>query len=335
MSIRIGVYGASGYTGQELIALLDAHQEFALTFAVSDQFAGQKVPQSDLTYRPSDAVDIVAVDMVFLCTPHGASAPLAAQALDAGAKVVDLSADLRFQSATEYQQWYQQPHPAPALLPTPYGIPELNRYNLININAIANPGCYPTAALLAVAPLAKVGALESFAPVIVDAKSGVSGAGRAPSETTHFVEVYGDTRPYKIGRQHRHTGEIDQELRIMFPDAGPVIFSPHLLPIDRGLICTAYIPLKENWTQSQIREVYEAQYYAEPFIRLLPYGETARVKDAVRTNGAVISLHHPVPEMVLVVCAIDNLRKGAASQAIQNANLMFNLPETAGLITST
>lgn len=329
--IKAGVFGASGYAGQELIALLQQHPHFSVEFAVSASFAGQSVNGNGLVYLHQEQADMGAVDMVFLCTPHGASATLAAQALEAGAKVVDLSADLRLKSAEAYQHWYQHPHAVPALLPTAYGLPEFNRQQ-INSQAqvIANPGCYPTSTLLALLPLANAGVLLPGAPIVIDAKSGVSGAGRNPKADTHFVEVFGDLKPYNIGRLHRHTGEIEQELQAADPAAGTIVFSPHLLPIDRGLLSTIYVPV--NASYGAVYEIMAEQYANEPLVELLPSGQTARLRDAVRTNKAVISVASATAQMVVIVSAIDNLRKGASSQAVQNANLMFDLPETSGLL---
>lgn len=328
MTIHVGIYGAGGYTGQELIGLLRQHPAMQITFAVSDSMAGDD--DQPIAYIRQDEADLSSVDVVFLCTPHGASAPLAAQALAAGVKVVDLSADLRLKTPASYTDWYQHPHPAPHLLPTPYGLPELNRAQLATATCIANPGCYPTSILLALAPLADI--LQPAAPIIADAKSGVSGAGRTPKAHTHFVEVFGDCKPYSIGREHRHTGEIEQELQALNPNVGPLIFSPHLLPVDRGMVSVVYAPIQAGWSAEAVRGLFEAAYGEEPLVELLPAGKTARLKDAVRTNKAVLSLTHPTPQMVVIVSVIDNLRKGAASQAIQNANLMFDLPETTGLL---
>lgn len=333
MTIQTGVYGASGYAGQELIDILSHHPHMTVNFAVSDSFAGESVNGNGLTYIPQVEANLNTVDLIFLCTPHGASAPLAAMALDAGAKVVDLSADLRLKTTDAFQQWYQQSHPVPALLPTPYGLPELNRQELTQSNTeiIANPGCYPTSSILALAPLAKAGALKSGVPIVVDSKSGVSGAGRNPKPGTHFVEVFGDLKPYNIGRAHRHTGEIEQELHALDPNAGSIIFSPHLLPVDRGLLSTVYAPLNEGWDEASLQALFEDQYSHEPLVKLLPAGQTARLKDSVRTDLCVLSLSLATPDMLIIVSSIDNLRKGAASQAVQNANLLFNLPETTGL----
>lgn len=328
--MKVGIYGAAGYTGLELITLLNKHPEMDIEFATSDSYAGQK--HQGVTFSTNAEADASRVEMVFLCTPHGVSAPLAARSLDAGAKVVDLSADLRMKTADAYQQWYGHPHPVPALLPIPYGLPELNRPNILHQNCIANPGCYPTTTLLGLAPLAKAGAIQAGATLIVDAKSGVSGAGRQPKVDILFSEVFGDFKPYNIGRKHRHVGEIEQELHALNPALGTLIFSPHLIPVDRGLLATSYVPLAEGWTLEKVRQVYESVYTDEPLVTLLPAGETARIKDVANTNGAVISLHPATSDMLIVVSALDNLRKGAASQAVQNANLMLNLPETMGLI---
>lgn len=327
--MKAGIYGAAGYTGLELIGILNKHPELEISFATSDSHAGQKY--QGVAFTAANEADASKVDIVFLCTPHGVSAPLAARSLDAGAKVVDLSADLRLNTPQAYQQWYGHQHPVPALLPTPYGLPELNRPQILNQNCIANPGCYPTTTLLALAPLAKAGAIQAGATLIVDAKSGVSGAGRQPKVEYLFSELFGDFKPYNVGRKHRHVGEIEQELHTLNPSLGALVFSPHLLPIDRGLLATCYVPLADGWTMDKARQVFEAAYADEPLVNLLPAGEAARIKDVANTNGAVISLHAATEDMLIVVSAIDNLRKGASSQAVQNANLILNMPETLGL----
>lgn len=332
-TITTGIFGASGYTGQELITLLKKHPAFRLEYAVSDSQVGEVVGYQDLTYIPQSEANQHSVDLVFLCTPHGVSAPLVQMALDNGAKVVDLSADLRLKTPAAFSQWYHEPHPVPELLPIPYGLPEINRHLLTHTNVIANPGCYPTATLLALAPLAREGAIQPHVSIIVDAKSGVSGAGIKPKPDTHFVEVFGNLKPYNIGRVHRHVGEMEQELRLLNPEVGELIFTPHLLPVDRGILATVYIPLKKGWSNGKVRAAFESAYFDEPLIDLLPDGKIAHLKDAVRTPKAVISLTQPSDGLVIVVSVIDNLLKGAASQAMQNANILFDLPETTGLET--
>lgn len=330
MTLSIGIYGASGYTGLELIKLINPHSELEIAFAVSDSYVGQAY--EGVTFTKFEAADPSTVDLVFLCTPHGASAKLAQQSLAAGAKVVDLSADLRLKTPQTFQQWYGEAHHAPDMLPVVYGLPEFNRHLIVGQNVIANPGCYPTTTLLGLVPLAKVGAIRPHVPLIVDAKSGVSGAGRKPGLGTHFVEVFGDFKPYNIGRTHRHTGEIEQELQAVNANLGALIFSPHLIPIDRGLLATSYVPLAEGWTLEKARQQLEQCYANEPLVTVLPEGQTARIADVSRKNSAVISVHAATEDTIIIVSALDNLLKGASSQALQNANLILGLPETMGLV---
>lgn len=234
MSIEVGIYGATGYTGLELVRLLAGHPQANIRFATSESSAGQSLRQSwplapDLTLVPSADAPLDAVQAVFLCLPHTRSAPLAAQALARGVRVVDLSADLRLDDPAVYAQWYKVEHPNPELLPRPYGLPELGRDALIGAECIANPGCYATSVLLATVPLARQKLLVPGAPLIVDAKSGVSGAGRTPKQNILFAEVHGNFSPYNIGRSHRHLAEIEQVLAAEGSQAGPLVFSPHLL----------------------------------------------------------------------------------------------------------
>jgi N-acetyl-gamma-glutamyl-phosphate reductase len=328
--VKVGIYGAAGYTGLELIKLINRHPEFQTEFATSEEFAGQSY--EGVTFCPREEADPARTELVFLCTPHGASAPLAKAVLDAGAKVVDLSADLRLRTPEAYQQWYNHPHPVPELLPTVYGLTEFYRDDIKGEFRVANPGCYVTTALLALLPLAKSGAIKAGTSIIVDAKSGVSGAGRKPSMGTLFGEVYGDFKPYNIGRTHRHTGEIEQELCAAAPNLGPLVFSPHLLPIDRGLLATCYVQLDEGWNMDWTRKLFNEFYEDEPLITVLPDGGMARIADVARTPNTEISLHEATPGMLIIVSALDNLLKGASSQAMQNANVMFGMPETAGLL---
>ncbi|GAB4574504.1 MAG: N-acetyl-gamma-glutamyl-phosphate reductase [Anaerolineae bacterium] len=331
-TITVGIYGAAGYTGQELVRLLTHHPRVTLRFATSNQDAGQPVPGTALTYQPHDAVSPAGVDAVFLALPHTASAPVAAEALQGGTKVIDLSADLRLDTPEAFEAWYGVAHPAPELLPVPYGLPELYRAAIIGADVVANPGCYPTATLLGLAPLLQSHALAADAPIIVDAKSGVSGAGRTPKPTTHFVEVFGNLSPYNVGRVHRHTGEIEQEIGKLNGKTGPLIFSPHLLPVDRGLMATIYVTLAGPWAAGSLQALYAESYGAEPLVEVLPAGQLATLKHAVHRNLCAISIT-PVTDMqVIIVSVIDNLLKGASSQAVQNMNLMFGLPETMGLL---
>ncbi len=330
--IRAGVYGGSGYAGMDLVEILSAHPAIEVVFATSNSYAGEAVPGANLAYLPSDEAQPGSVDVVFLALPHKASAVMAKRGLEAGVKVVDLSADLRMNSPEAYEAHYHTPHPHPELLPTPYGLPEINRANIAGADVVATPGCYPTTALLGLYPLLRHDALDADAPIIVDAKSGVTGAGRKPSLTTHFAEVYSNLIPYKTGRSHRHIGELEQEAHKLSPRIGPVIFCPHLLPVDRGLMASLYITLNESLSSDQAHDVYAEVYGEETLVDLLPLGEQATLKHAVKTNKCAISIT-PVLERYLHITSVtDNLRKGAAGQAVQNMNLMFGLDETTGLI---
>ena len=330
--IRVGIYGASGYTGLDLVEILATHPAVELVFATSDTYAGDAVPGANLQYIPHEGATLEDVDAVFLALPHKASAPVAAQALQAGVKVIDLSADFRMDTAQAYQTWYQTPHPCPELLPVPYGLPEINRANLRNINLVAVPGCYPTTTLLGLYPLLLKGVLAEDAPIIVDAKSGVSGAGRTPKPNTHFVEVFGNFSPYSPGRAHRHVGEMEQEIAKINGKTGTLIFTPHLLPVDRGLMASIYVTLKANFNANDAQSLYEEIYGQEPLVRVLPAGQQATLKHVVRTNGCAISLT-PVGDRYLhITSVIDNLRKGASGQAVQNFNLMFDFAETTALL---
>lgn len=330
--IRVGVYGASGYAGQNVVEILAHHPHCELVFATSNTYVGQHVPNTELRYIPSDEAELDRVDAIFLALPHKTSAPIAKQGLDAGVRVIDLSADLRLDDAETYEQWYHVAHPHPELLPVPYGLPEMYRDEIAGAQVVAVPGCYPTATLLGLYPLLRVQALSLEAPIVVDAKSGVSGAGRKPSEKTHFVEVFGNLIPYNIGRAHRHVGEIEQQIHKYMLLSEPLIFSPHLVPVDRGLMASIFVTLNYSLTADRAHNLYTNVYADEPLIRLIPQGEEATFRGAVLSNRCHISLT-PVTERYLhITSVIDNLRKGAASQAVQCFNLMFNLSETTALL---
>ncbi len=330
--IRAGVFGGSGYAGLDLVEILHGHPRVDLVFATSNTYAGEAVPGTALTYVPSADADMEQVDVILLALPHRASAEMARRGLDARVKVVDLSADLRLDTPEAYEMSYHTPHPHPDLLPTPYGLPEINREKLAGAELVATPGCYPTTTLLGLYPLLQCEAICRDAPIIVDAKSGVTGAGRKPSLTTHFAEVYSNLIPYKTGRSHRHVGEMEQEARKIDDKIGPIIFCPHLLPVDRGLMSSIYISLNETLDSSQVHDLYAEIYGGEALVDVLPLGEQATLKHAVKTNKCVISITPVLPRQVHISSVTDNLRKGAASQAVQNMNLMFGIDETLGLI---
>ena len=330
--VRAGVYGGSGYAGLDLIELICGHPRLRLVFATSNNYVGEAVPGADIAFTSPVSVQLDAVDVIFLALPHGASAIVARQGLDAGVKVVDLSADMRLDSAEAYERDYAAEHPHPELLDAPYGLPEINRERIVDSDAVATPGCYPTTTLLGLYPLLRCAGIRSGAPIIVDAKSGVTGAGRKPSLTTHFAEVYGNLLPYKVGRSHRHVGEMEQEARKLDAELGPVVFCPHLLPVDRGLMSSIYVSLADTLPADQARDLYSEVYQNEPLVDVLPLGEQASLRHAVKTNKCVISLTPVLDDFLHITSVTDNLRKGAASQAVQNMNLMFGFDETMGLL---
>lgn len=332
IKLRVGIFGASGYAGQDCIEILSRHPHVEIIFAASNSHAGEPVPFTPLRYIAHEDAKLDQVDVVFLALPHGVSAQFAAQAHAAGVMVIDLSADLRLDSAEAYQQWYGHSHPHPELLPVPYGLPEINRERIRGARLVAAPGCYPTTTLLGLYPLLRAGALLPGRPIIVDAKSGVSGAGREPKATTHFVEVFGNLSPYNPGRKHRHVGEIEQEMRKIDPSASPLIFTPHLLPVDRGLMASIYVELNGSVAAADAQPLYEETYSNEPFITVLPAGTQATLKHAVRTNRCAISITPVLERYVHITSVTDNLRKGASAQAVQCFNLMVGLPETMGLL---
>jgi len=334
--INVGIYGVTGYAGYELLRWIGRHPEARVVFATSESQAGKALadvysgPLDTPLLAPDDA-PLGEADVVFLGLPHGVAAGVAQRALAAGVRVIDLSADFRLRTAADYARWYGHTHPAPELLPTPYGLPELNRAALHDTQLIANPGCYPSSVLLGIAPLLRAGALTD-STIIVDAKSGVSGAGRAPKQNTSFVEVSESLTPYSIGHVHRHVGEMEQEAARLSSGAAPqIIFTPHLLPINRGILSTIYLRIPQDWAEHNVRSLYAEMYANEPFMRLLPAGKLATIAHTAHTNLCTISLTLAAPGVLIVVSSIDNLVKGAAGQAIQNMNVMFGLEETAGL----
>lgn len=330
--INVGVYGAAGYAGMDLVEVLVGHPCVELVYGTSNTFAGDPIPGTALQYIPAEQAWLEGLDAVFLALPHKASAPVAAKALKAGVKVIDLSADLRLNTPEVYEKWYKTTHPNPELLPVAYGLPEINRANLRGINIVAAPGCYPTTTLLGVYPLLKADLILAGTPIIVDAKSGVSGAGREPKQNTHFVEVFGNFSPYNPGRVHRHVGEIEQEMAHINPNAGTLIFTPHLLPVDRGLMASIYVTLKPGFDSAQAQALFEETYGQEPLVNVLSPGQQATLRHVVRTNKAAISLT-PVTDRYLHITSVtDNLRKGASGQAVQCMNLMFGFPETTALL---
>jgi N-acetyl-gamma-glutamyl-phosphate reductase len=331
-SKRVNVLGAAGYTGALTARLLHRHPSFELTAVTARADAGQQLDvlyphhRVPMTLEELDLERHADVDAAVVAYPHGAAAPLVAELRKRGVRVVDLSADFRLKDATVYAQWYRE-HPVPSLLADAvYGLPERYREQIREADLVANPGCYPTAAVLALAPLAQGGLIGD---VVIDAKSGVSGAGRAPTDRTHFVSVDENVSAYGVPR-HRHTPEIEQELAALGADVR-ITFTPHLLPLDQGELVTCYVTVADGRADAAaIERLYLDAYELEPFVEL-----TARppgVRDVRDTNICRISAHEDERTgRVIVFAAIDNLWKGAASQAVQNLNLMFGLPEGEGI----
>jgi N-acetyl-gamma-glutamyl-phosphate reductase len=330
-TIRAGIYGVTGYTGFELVKLLHAHPQVRLAFTTARSAAGQRLSDVfptllDIPIISAEEADLAGVDVVFCCLPHGTTAPIVQHTLAAGVRVIDLSADFRLRSAEAYQHWYGNPHPAPDLLATAvYGMPERHREAIRSARLVANPGCYPTGVILALTPLVQAGLLAERT-VIVDSKSGVSGAGRSLSLKTHFGETHENFSAYNVGRKHRHIAEMEQET------GAHIIFSPHLLPVIRGILSTIYVTVTPGTTPEQVRAAY-ASFADEPFVALLPEGRLPDLRYVVGTNQCVLGMQPVDIESgrFILVAVEDNLIKGASGQAVQNMNIMFGLPETLGL----
>ncbi|MFZ5591772.1 MAG: N-acetyl-gamma-glutamyl-phosphate reductase [Bacillota bacterium] len=338
--IKVGIVGATGYAGAELVRLLAGHPAVSLTALTSQSYAGQAFWEVyPHLYRYVDMVtselepDRLAAecDVVFTALPHGHAVPVAREIKRRGKKFIDLGADFRFTGVDTYQQWYKVEHTGADLLDEAvYGLPELQREKIKGAWLVANPGCYPTGAILGLAPLLKAGLAEPDS-IIIDAKSGVSGAGRGLSLNTHYCEVNENIKAYNVAR-HRHTPEIEQALAALAGRPVTVSFTPHLTPMSRGILCTIYARLHAGADAGSLYELYQRFYQGEPFVRLLPAGMLPGTKAVTGSNHCDIGLvYDPRTSRVVVVTAIDNLIKGAAGQAVQNMNIIFNLSESTGL----
>ena len=335
--VRIGIYGATGFTGHELLKIFARHSEVEVVFATSESSAGKRYsevypcPYEQVLIAPDEA-PLYSIDLAFLCTPHHASAPLAQKVLAAGAKCVDLSADFRLHDAAVYQTWYGA-HPVPELLgEAVYGLTEVYRAEVARARLVANPGCYPTGPLLALWPLLQKDVIAG-SKVIIDAKSGVSGAGAQPTPTTHFVNVHDNFSAYNIGHTHRHVSETEQEMALYARRPMRAVFSPHLLPVSRGILSTLYVNVNPGWDAGKIAALWREAYHGEPFIQVLDVGKTASLAHVVNTNRCALSVASAgIEGEVIIVTTIDNLLKGASGQAVQNMNVMFGLEETLGLV---
>ncbi|MGI6657296.1 MAG: N-acetyl-gamma-glutamyl-phosphate reductase [Desulfobulbus sp.] len=339
--LHVGIVGASGYTGAELARILVGHPEVRITVATSRQYAGKALAEVFPHLRKR--VDVVCenlsppelidrADLFFTAVPHQTAMEIVPQLLDAGKKVIDLSADYRIRDAALYEAWYQK-HTSPHLLgEAVYGLPELYRERIRGARLIANPGCYPTSVILALVPLLRHKLIEP-SDLIIDSKSGTSGAGRAANVANLYCEVADGFKPYKVGGTHRHIPEMEQELSLAAGAPVTLTFTPHLLPLSRGILSTTYAVPTERGQGENIQALYEEHYRDEPFVRVLPAGATPMTQHVRGSNCCDISLHQDKRTgRVIVVSAIDNIVKGASGQAVQNMNLMSGFAETTGLM---
>jgi N-acetyl-gamma-glutamyl-phosphate reductase len=332
VAVRVGIAGATGYTGQELLRILARHPGVTIAAATSSGTSGtsgtgRRLPALahlwDGAIAPLDR-DALAndADVVFLALPDSAAAEIAPSLVDAGVRVIDLSGAFRLRETAARARWYPETHRVPDGLA--YGLTERERGTVARARLVANPGCYPTATLLALAPLAEAGLLQPGADIIVDAKSGVSGAGKTPSERTHFSECHASLSAYGVFN-HRHGAEIEQGV------GGTVTFTPHLVPLDRGILATIYVRVPAGTSESALADIYTNAYAGATFVRLT--GDALpEIKHVAHTNFCDIGWRVDASGRAILVSVIDNLLKGASGQAVQNMNVMLGLDERAGLL---
>jgi N-acetyl-gamma-glutamyl-phosphate reductase len=342
--IKVGIVGGTGYTGVELLRLLAVHPDVQLTAITSRKEDGLPVADMfpslrgrvDLCFSSPDKADLSQCDVVFFATPHGVAMAQAPALLAAGVKVIDLAADFRLKDRATFEKWYKIEHTAPELIEQAvYGLPELNREDIKGASLIANPGCYPTTMQLGYYPLLKAGLVDAGA-LIADCKSGVSGAGRKAEIATLFSESSDNFKAYGVSG-HRHTPETAAQLQRFTDQKVNLIFTPHLVPMIRGMHSTLYARLTKEVSNEQLQALFEAQYQDAPFVDVMPFGSHPETRSTRGSNVARLALHRPevdgVPgDTVIILVVQDNLVKGASGQAVQCMNLMFGLDETAGLM---
>lgn len=339
--IRVGVVGATGYTGEELVRILAGHPHVDVTYVSGKEDREVKIQeifpylagQLDLECKAFQFEEAVEkTDLVFLSLPHTVSMQFAPQFIKAGKKVVDVSADYRLKDTAVYEKFYKTAHKDPqSLKQAVYGLPEAHREKIRGAKLIANPGCYPTGAILALLPGVRGGFFDPD-QIHIDAKSGVTGAGRKADKSLGFSEINESFKAYKLF-EHQHVPEINQELARASKKSVDVVFVPHLLPLNRGILSTIYVKTKKKTDTDALVAYYQKFYKGEPFVKVYPKGRLPELKHVVNTNFCDIGLRvHPEKPLAVVVAAIDNLTKGAAGQAVQNMNIMSGFPETAGLL---
>lgn len=338
MKIQAGILGATGYAGVELTRLLLRHPQAEVAAVSSVSFEGKKLSDVYPSLRKScelecgSADDVIAKsDVVFAALPYGLSQDTAAACVKKGKKFIDLGADFRLDDAADYEKWYGCEYRFPELHEKAvYGLPELFRADIVGASVVGNPGCYPTSAALGIAPALRAGMVEPTG-IVIDSKSGTTGAGRKTAQGTHFPECNEAFSAYKVA-SHRHTPEIEQTLSKAAGKKATVTFVPHLLPVNRGILSTIYARTKSGVTLDAVRALYEETYKNEYFVRLLPKGEGVDIRNVRCSNYCDIQLYADEHTGLLIVTSvIDNMVKGAAGQAIQNMNLLFGLSETDGL----
>ncbi len=339
--IKAGIVGITGYTGEELLKILSAHPEAVVTGLYGRSSCAERdlkdiYPRFSKLGLKVEGLDINKIknncDIVFLALPHAVAFEVVPRLLDAGVKVIDLSADFRIADAGIYEKWYKVSHSAKDYInKAVYGLSELYAQDIKNADLIANPGCYPTTIILGCAPAVKNG-FVSMHGIIADSKSGVSGAGRKPTKE-YFEKEHPNFRAYKIAGGHRHIPEMEQELEKISGEKVTLTFTPHIMPVERGMLSTVYMSVKNKASTGAIIEKYREFYKGKPFVKILDEGALPGIKDALNTNCCYIGMQ--VDERagrLIIVSVIDNLVKGASGQAVQNMNIMFSLPETSGLI---
>ncbi len=336
---RVGIIGATGYTGSELARILVNHPEIEIAFITSESRAGEAFSavhpafQGILDLPLQTVEEALSVhsppELVFLALPHGVSMKYVELMQDQPFSIVDFSGDFRLSSAEVYQEWYQKPHSyLPGFEQAVYGLPELFAEQIKTAKLVANPGCFPTSAILALAPLLQAGS-HRLSSIIIDSKTGVTGAGIKASATTHFSNAHDNFKAYGL-KSHRHTIEIQEIIGQSTAQVPPVLFTPHLLPIDRGILSTIYVPTPDPSSQDQLIALYRDFYAEKPFVRICEHSPS--LKEVRGSNYCNLYIDYdPRTQTILILSAIDNLVKGAAGQAVQNMNLMLGLPETQGL----
>ena len=337
--IKAAVLGATGYAGIELVRILSNHPEVSIEVLGSQSFDGKKISEvyqnfGHILEKECEKLNLEKIkgcDVAFTALPHGASKEVIPKLLEQGVKVIDLSGDYRYDDVKVYEEWYKEPHSSPELLKeSVYGLCELHREKIKTARLIGNPGCYTTCSILGAVPLLARGVGETK-NIIIDAKSGVTGAGRGIALPYHFCECTENSKAYKIAT-HRHTSEIEQELSNISGEKIMLSFTPHLIPQKRGILATIYINLKKPYTTEELTEMYKEYYKDEFFVRVKNAGELPETKHVAGSNFVDIGVVSDMRlQRAVVVSTIDNIVKGAAGQAVQNMNLLFGLEETTGL----